>query len=287
MSNTTNLDFSEQNKRIANVECKSTLTSIFNSCSLQPITPTTATAHNLRPIASSLAPPDVGVMSKYSDTPSRTNPDFPGQNTAFATHERRSTPTQNVNFRAAHLMPQVSRRSSPRVGVALGYPNRAVPKNRKFPAANPTRTRPTCWFTPTRNFDFCASLRFNSVPSAPCSLPVLILRSRFNLNGLRTVVPLMTRSTPATRIQEIARHPSASYASFCSKKRQRVTQRAQQPAGHSRFLLPMAIFAQKNCAPLVRPSHKWLTSTCDPLFSQTSPVSRNVPNTCEKNTCDL
>jgi hypothetical protein len=108
----------------------------------------------------------------------------------------------------------------------------------------------------------------------------------FNLNGPDFRF-LQDQIKTSDHIQEIARHPLASFASFCSKKRQRVTQRAQQPAGHSRFLLPMAIFAQKNCAPLVRSSHKCLTSTCDPLFSQTSPVSRNVPNTCEKNTCDL
>jgi hypothetical protein len=207
-----------------------TLTPNLNSRSLQPITPTNSTAQKRKPRITTFLPNRVGVMSKYSDTPNKQNHDFPEPNPSFTTHERRSTPTQNFNLCAAHLMPQVSRRSSPRVGFALGYPNKAVPRNREFPAENPTLTRPTCWFTPTRNFDFCAPLRFNSVPfapSAPCSLPVLFVRSRLNLNRLHTVVPLMTRSTPATRVQEIARHPLASFASFCSKKRQRVTQRGQ------------------------------------------------------------
>jgi hypothetical protein len=112
-------------------------------------------------------------------------------------------------------------------------------------------------------------------------------RLRFRQNGIRIAVSSTTRSSSAYLIQEIARHPLASFASFCSKMRQGVTQRAQQPAGHSRFLLLVAIFGPKKCAPLGRTSHKWRTSICDTLSSQTRPVSRYVLNTCEKNTCDL
>jgi hypothetical protein len=68
---------------------------------------------------------------------------------------------------------------------------------------------------------------------------------------------------------------------------QGVTNRAKQPAGHHRFLPLMATFGPKKCAPPVRTSHKWRTSICDFLFLQTRPVSRNIHNTCEKNTCDL
>jgi hypothetical protein len=121
----------------------------------------------------------------------------------------------------------------------------------------------------------------------------------FNQNEIRIVVSSWTRSSRADRVQEIARHSLASsctacrklsrtacyelcrmesrrsVASFCSKLRQRVTLRAQQPAGHSCFLLLVAIFGQKNCAPCVRTSHKSITSTCGSLFSQTRFVPRN------------
>jgi hypothetical protein len=97
----------------------------------------------------------------------------------------------------------------------------------------------------------------------------------FRQNGIGIVVSSWTRSSPADRVQEISRHPLASIASFCSKLRQRVTPRAQQPAGKSRFLLLVAIFGQKNCAPCVRTSHKSITSTCGSLFSQTRFVPRN------------
>jgi hypothetical protein len=96
-------------------------------------------------------------MSKYSDTPNKQKHDFPEQNTTFATHERRSTPTQNFNLRA-HLRLQVSRLSPIRVGFALGYPNKAVPKNREFSAENPTSTRRTRWFTPTQIMNSCSPL---------------------------------------------------------------------------------------------------------------------------------
>ena len=109
----------------------------------------------------------------------------------------------------------------------------------------------------------------------------------FSQNGIRIVVSSWTRSSATDRVQEIVHHPLASFASFCSKLRQSVTQRAQQPAGQGRFLLLMAIFGPKKCAPPMRASHKWRTSICDFLFSQTRPVSRNLHNTCEKNICDL
>jgi hypothetical protein len=173
MPNATNLDFSEQNKRFANVECKSTLTSNFNSCGLQPITPTNSIAQKRKPRITTLLPNRVGVMSKYSDTPSRTNHDFPEQNTTFTTHERRSTPTQDFNLRSApqtsNLTPVASQR-----WVRVGVPQQRRSKKSQIPSRKPHPYTPTCWFTPTRNFDFCAPLRFNSVPFAPLFTPCLV-----------------------------------------------------------------------------------------------------------------
>jgi hypothetical protein len=69
--------------------------------------------------------------------------------------------------------------------------------------------------------------------------------------------------------------------------RTRCNESSARASHHSRFLPLMAIFGLKKCAPPVRTSHKWRTSICDSLFSQARPVSRNMHNTCEKNTCDL
>ena len=98
-----------------------TPTPIFNSCDVQPITPTNSIAQKRKPRITTFLPNRVGVMSKYSDTPNKQNRVFPEQNPSFTTHARRSTPTSIFCFCSAHLKSQASS-LSPHVGVALGTP---------------------------------------------------------------------------------------------------------------------------------------------------------------------
>jgi hypothetical protein len=112
-------------------------------------------ARNSKPHHPGLSPHYVRVMSEYSYLPNTPNLDLSERNTRFANVECKSTLTSNFYFRCAHLMPRVCSLSSIRVGVALGYPNRAVLKNREFQAENPTVTCCTCWFTPTPVLCFC------------------------------------------------------------------------------------------------------------------------------------
>jgi hypothetical protein len=87
--------------------------------------------------------------------------------------------------------------------------------------------------------------------------------------------------------QDQVRHPLASscpehsrrIASFCSKLRQRVTLRAQQPARHSCFLLLVAIFGQKKCARGCQGNRKSTESTFGSRFSTGSIFPRVVQNT--------
>jgi hypothetical protein len=122
----------------------------------------------------------------------------------------------------------------------------------------------------------------------PRQMSIKLIISRGIARGLSASACTVCCELCGTTCHERSRmEPRQSVESFCSKYGQGVTNRAQQPAGHSRFLLLVATFGPKKCAPPVRTSHKWRTSICDSLFSQTRPVSRNMQNTCEKNTCDL
>jgi hypothetical protein len=76
------------------------VTSNFISTNAPPRTLTESIAQNLKPSSSQNFANRVGVMSKYFDTPNRTNRDFPERNTVFATHPRRNTSTSNFYFRS-------------------------------------------------------------------------------------------------------------------------------------------------------------------------------------------
>ena len=121
---------------------------------------------------------------------------------------------------------------------------------------------------------------------APLSNPPLLFFHDENVSGKNRKDKPRQMSTNLIFRHREGVAPELS-TNFCSKYGQVVTQRTQLPVGHRRFLLPMAILGLKKCAPPMRMSHKWRTSICDSLFSQTRPVSRNVHNTCEKNTCEL
>jgi hypothetical protein len=122
--------------------------------------------------------------------------------------------------------------------------------------------------------------------SKPCNASSLCPPALSDVEGLcpswftwiRSAVSSRTRSSPA---------PLGVLCELLFEMRTGCNESSATASRHGRFLLLMAIFGQKKCAPPVRTSHKWRTSICDPLFSQTRPVSRNMHNTCEKNTCDL
>jgi hypothetical protein len=117
----------------------------------------------------------------------------------------------------------------------------------------------------------------------------------FNQNGIRIAASSKAKTRPDDRVQEIVHHPLASsctachelcrmeprrsVASCCSKLRQCVTPRVQQPAGHRRFLPLMAIFGPKKCARGCQRNRKSTESTFGSRFPRESNFPRVVQNT--------
>jgi FkbM family methyltransferase len=108
------------------------VTSNLISTSVPPRTLTQSIAQNLKPSRLRNSANHVGVMSKYFDTPSRANREFPERNTQFTTHRCRDTSTSVFHFASAHLGPIASSLAPAHVRVLSEYSDRSNQTNRDF-----------------------------------------------------------------------------------------------------------------------------------------------------------